>query len=346
MTDKFHINPDTGRAGACGAKIKCKFKLSEDEHYSTKDEAKLAYSEKMKAHLFATQQKQNARKRNRDVPKNHHETSIDNEIVEYASDLHMLNTNISRIEEQIDNYREKGEQFYGSAINRSISRMDELKKGLPEAIENLRKAESKYQGWSRYVSVPGGHVHYYDCSTLSTYKSQAATMLATEASALSTDELVEMAGERACTVCFPDAPVDRPSMMRADIEAREKAAERKSELSEKAEKKRISSLNDDGSSVSFDGYTYKTIRSLETAIGNSLYYTLRAKGKHPNVTDSETINWHKEKSAEDLAKIESMREVLTKRHEELGKEYDFDALIEKYRKKHMKDYLSAGWSFD
>lgn len=42
----YHINPDTGATGHCAAKISCRFKLLENEHYSSEQEAKAA-SEKI-----------------------------------------------------------------------------------------------------------------------------------------------------------------------------------------------------------------------------------------------------------------------------------------------------------
>lgn len=40
---KYHINPETGKAGVCSAKIACRFKLEENEHYESQAEAYKAY---------------------------------------------------------------------------------------------------------------------------------------------------------------------------------------------------------------------------------------------------------------------------------------------------------------
>jgi hypothetical protein len=48
---KFHINPETGNPGPCSAKIQCRFG-SESEHYSSADEARVAY-EKQNSSSFA-----------------------------------------------------------------------------------------------------------------------------------------------------------------------------------------------------------------------------------------------------------------------------------------------------
>lgn len=40
---KYHINPETGKPGVCRAKIKCRFNVLDEEHYSSKEDAARAY---------------------------------------------------------------------------------------------------------------------------------------------------------------------------------------------------------------------------------------------------------------------------------------------------------------
>lgn len=42
---RYHINPETGNVAPCGAKIKCAFDMTEDEHYPTKESAARASEE-------------------------------------------------------------------------------------------------------------------------------------------------------------------------------------------------------------------------------------------------------------------------------------------------------------
>jgi hypothetical protein len=71
-------------------------------------------------------------------------------------------------------------------------------------------------GWARYYLVEGGHLHYdvssYRCSRIATTSHYWLTELSGKPAA----EVIELAGERVCTVCFPDAPVavqERPSKL-------------------------------------------------------------------------------------------------------------------------------------
>jgi hypothetical protein len=81
-------------------------------------------------------------------------------------------------------------------------------------IENLKALASPLEatyaefGWNRYYLVvnSGGHVHQdMNCSTC--FPDTGYSWL-TEYSGMLQTDLVELAGEQACTVCFPWAPVD------------------------------------------------------------------------------------------------------------------------------------------
>jgi hypothetical protein len=85
---------------------------------------------------------------------------------------------------------------------------------------------TRRQGWTRYYLVDGGHVHTSTaCHTC--YPTTRYYWLTSE-SGKTAAEVVEQAGERACTVCFPAAPVatrTRPSNYRTpDEAARDEAA--------------------------------------------------------------------------------------------------------------------------
>lgn len=54
---KYHIRPD-GTAGVCEAVISCRYKFSEEEHYSNKEDAQKAYEESMNAGLFVVKHKE------------------------------------------------------------------------------------------------------------------------------------------------------------------------------------------------------------------------------------------------------------------------------------------------
>lgn len=67
-------------------------------------------------------------------------------------------------------------------------------------------------GWTRAFVVADGHVHSsMDCSTCNNGMYPTQFGWVTEFSGKTEAEVIEAAGSRACTVCYPDAPVDAPA---------------------------------------------------------------------------------------------------------------------------------------
>lgn len=124
------------------------------------------------------------------------------------------------------------EQHEEQAAKHEAVAAQERKAQEPGEAEYRRRG-----GWTRsfLVTNAGGHAHRSTgCSTC-----RPTTQFAwlTELSGKDEAEIVELAGERACTVCYPSAPVaslSNPSMLRPDVEAREEKAKRDAEKAEKA----------------------------------------------------------------------------------------------------------------
>ncbi len=77
---------------------------------------------------------------------------------------------------------------------------------LQAELAGLDKEFTRRGGWTRAYAVPGGHIHSsVACSTL--YPTTVRYSLP-QVSGMTETEIVNLAGERACTVCYPSAPVD------------------------------------------------------------------------------------------------------------------------------------------
>lgn len=112
--------------------------------------------------------------------------------------------------------------------------------------------------WERsfLVIASNGHAHRsMHCSTC--FPTTSFTWLP-ELSGLTEAEIVEEAGERACTVCYPSAPVDvlkRASRLRPDVEARAaRAATNAARAAAKAAKAAKAITAPDGSPLRVDGW--------------------------------------------------------------------------------------------
>tara|TARA_B100001996_G_C18667665_1_gene595461 strand:+ start:2206 stop:3036 length:831 start_codon:yes stop_codon:yes gene_type:complete len=125
--------------------------------------------------------------------------------------------------------------------------------GHPEYV----KAEARYEGWSRFFGVAGGHIHSsMDCSTCNrwTYKSgqtQTAFVWLTELSGLTQDDAVAKYGATLCSRCFPEAPVENTKAKLSNdmetgvykrIQANEQAEEEARQAEREAEEAQMDKL--------------------------------------------------------------------------------------------------------
>ena len=105
----------------------------------------------------------------------------------------------------------------------------------------LDRVYRKRGAWNRAYLVPDGHLHKsMDCSTCNKGDTPTKFQWMTDYSAKNEKEIVGAAGYRACTTCYPTAPVGNaeslPSKMMTDSE-REKAKEQSARKEELAKKK-------------------------------------------------------------------------------------------------------------
>lgn len=186
-------------------------------------------------------------------------------------------------ERSIANYRGYGAARYASTITRLEARAAECQAEMDAAQVEMAPFHAEYDrrgGWTRFFMVMnnGGHLHRSThCSTCYP-TTQFAWM--PEYSGSNEAEIVALAGEDCCTVCYPSAPVEKKSMLPFRIVEREEAAKLAAEKAEKLTAKLAKAINADGSDwrVRELGMheNFKTIRSVELAIhrelDNKFYY--------------------------------------------------------------------------
>jgi hypothetical protein len=138
-----------------------------------------------------------------------------------------LSAKLEKIMSLLANYREDaakekvGEGSYTSYQHYFDSYAAETKverAALNAAIAPLQKEWERRGGWQRYFLCvsDGGHVHYRHCHTLR-WNSMIAWMPAL--SGLDENGMVEQVGYKACTHCFPTAPL-HPAWVRTEAAAK------------------------------------------------------------------------------------------------------------------------------
>jgi len=130
--------------------------------------------------------------------------------------------------------------YYAKGYRERIEKFEKMLPDLHDELEELQDAALVYQnefnargGWSRFYQVMNSNGHVHRSTGCSTCFPTTQFHWHAERSGLSDDEIVDLAGSDACTVCFSDAPVEKfnqpgqletPDMTtkREEREAREK----------------------------------------------------------------------------------------------------------------------------
>lgn len=191
-------------------------------------------------------------------------SNIDNEIVEYTGlyvQAHL-----------------KLDAAYRVRV-RNEAEIERLSNRVGDMRRVLGKLEDVYgiYLWNRAFIVPGGHVHSSrGCRTLF-----ADTVIypVPECSALTEAEIVELAADRACTVCYPSAPVDKKSTLKAPGE--EEVNQRKTEREAKAAAKEAQKVRVPEGPFG-DAQVFGTVRSARIEAANKIWWGLYALVYNPN----------------------------------------------------------------
>lgn len=129
-------------------------------------------------------------------------------------------------------------------------------------------------GWTRFYMVmnTGGHLHR--STHCSTCRWTTAFSWLPEFSGQDEAGVVDLAGEDACTVCFPTAPVSQQSRLPFRVKDRAEKEAAAAERAAKREAKLAKAINPDGTEwrITVNGFreSFKTIRSVELAIHSTL----------------------------------------------------------------------------
>lgn len=179
--------------------------------------------------------------------------------------------------------RETSYEFQRQIYAVDASEYEAIAKGLEPEISALSAEFIFRGGWTRaFLAVTngsGGHVHSSrSCSTCNNgiYATQFAWV--TEFSGHDEAEIVEAAGERACTVCYPSAPVEVLNRPTSIFTADEK---RKAEEKAAREAKKVAAAAATITDVLTGEVIYKTERAALNAASAALDDTLWYGG-HPS----------------------------------------------------------------
>lgn len=230
---------------------------------------------------------------------------------------------------------ENGKAHY----QKRIAQAEESIRALNHQAQPLRDIFAAHQ-WNRFIVVPGGHLHRGNgCSTLRT---TTVRYLVADYSGADEAEIVDLAGERACTVCFPTAPVDQPSRLPEDVARREAATKEREAKESKLKAEAHKFLFDDRSTLDI-GYDHlKTVRAAENFISRNIESAISSLTHEP-VDES-----HRQKLIGNATGyFEGVRLAalaIQDRAAQFGESKPADELIAKKFAAKRKQFVKGGWT--
>lgn len=187
---------------------------------------------------------------------------IDGEIARIQSLINGHHDTIEKAYNAITRYCRSNAEYYADAIAKAEAASADATNALPALVAEQLPLVNEFDargGWTRWYLVEGGHLHYdvsaYRCSRINT----TSHYWLTEYSGAPAEQMIELAGERVCTTCFPDAPVaaqDRPSQLftKSEQEKEEARREREAKRQQAAKTKADKAITaPDGSVLVHDG---------------------------------------------------------------------------------------------
>lgn len=256
---------------------------------------------------------------------------IDTELAELDYQASKIMGRLAGVVSSIEYREELGLQ----ATERQAAQLAELKAEYRAARDLMKPHHAEYRrrgGWTRFYMVMnnGGHLHSsMGCSTCRP-TTQFAWM--PQYSGSDQQEIVDLAGEDACTICFPDAPVSQQSRLPFRVEEREAADKARAEREAKRAKA-VADFIPYGRRAS-DGF--KTLRSAENEVGRYVNNALGARYQNAH-DDSHRV--HLDKLAEEYA--ETARGIVAA-IEAARPGYDGAALVTKKVAKEAKELRKYG----
>ena len=164
---------------------------------------------------------------------------------------------------------------YTEHFKARVDTLLEKKTELTEEINGIFLEEDIYEsefsrrgGWTRAFLVANGNGHVHKTRSCTTCRPTTGFTWVTSYSGKNQDDVIQDAGESACTVCYPDAPVDtknRPSKI-FDPEVHEAQLAKAKIKEEKDRQVAIKAIaNPDGTPLKELGRWGDTVRTLRSA---------------------------------------------------------------------------------
>lgn len=241
------------------------------------------------------------------------DAKLDSALVEYARAQQLAEAAKDRRDRAVKRYAESAPEHVAERqreYDRTLERYTEARAVLHAHDANF----AAKNGWTRAWIVPNGHVH--TSRRCSTCFDTTQFGLVAQFSGMDAAEIVDAAGSRACTICFPTAPITKaphPDMLhRSEREAAAARAERERRSAEKKAAAAAKAVyGDDGEPLKIwhtyrDGSrssdTIKTETSAKTRLNDVLYSAVFEAGLVLRPLAHRPVNEDHGRNADDIVR--------------------------------------------
>lgn len=207
-----------------------------------------------------------------------------------------------------------------------------LNEVVPYEVEFRRRG-----GWTRGFLVNNSNGHVHKSRSCSTCTRTTQYMWLTEYSGKDESELVSDAGEKACTVCYPSAPVDvlsrPPRLKNAELEAAQ--AQKAKAAEEKARKAAVKAAKvitaPDGSELRTNSDYYRTTTAAESAAADIWATNKAVKEGRYTIRNPQYV----------IEKEEDYKTLITALAHKNGRSFkeQEDSMMKKFESKYKRDWL-------
>lgn len=216
--------------------------------------------------------------------------------------------------------------YINDKIRDTFARYEDAISQADQYLLDMQPYDEEYERrgrWNRAYLVINANGHVHRSMGCSTCFDSTRYHWVVEFSGKDEAEIVEAAGERACTVCYPSAPVEvlsRPTQMFTPDEVeKQKAREEREAKKAKAAAAQVTVEGYTGWRGQRETKTFKTVRAVTNDIASNLTSLCWYGVEHPSANE-----W--------LSNIDVCRKALVD-HSPEGEAYDFDKALTNARKK-------------
>jgi len=204
-------------------------------------------------------------------------TEIDTELVRLYGEYGKVQARQQAVQKGLERHADDDPTgYWGETIGRLAEEAGRLEAQAVELREKIRPLTDEFQrrgGWTRAFLVTNANGHVHNTTACNTCFATTQFAWLPEFAGHDEAEIVEAAGETACTVCFPTAPVD-VLRRKTTIELPERRAarlERERKAAEKAAKAAATGItNPDGTPLRGQWGVLKTERAAWIQIVDNL----------------------------------------------------------------------------